>query len=182
MSQVQGEMPSEGPIEVEPDPGAPVRRRGSQSPRLRRWSWIVIAALVLVALVRNAVDHGPPRTNAERVREIASAMKCPVCRSQSVADSDSAAAKSIRVEVARRVDRGESDAAIRAAISSTYGEDVQLIPSASGFAGLVWILPVVALVAAIAALSATFARWRRTAGTEATAADRALVDEALRKR
>jgi cytochrome c-type biogenesis protein CcmH len=177
MSLVQGAMPSEGPIEADPDPGAPATKgRGSRSPRVRRWSWIVIVALVLVALVRNAVDDGPPRTTSERVRSIASAMKCPVCRSQSVADSDSAAAKAIKVE------GGEPDSAIRAAIASTYGEDVQLTPSASGFAGLVWILPVVALVVALAALSATFARWRRTAATAATDADRALVDEALRRR
>jgi cytochrome c-type biogenesis protein CcmH len=183
MSVVQGEMPSEGPLEADPDPGAPaVTGRGSRSPKVRRWSWIVIIALVAVALVRNAVDDGPPRTTDERVRSIASAMKCPVCRSQSVADSDSAAAKAIKVEVTRRVVRGESDRVIRAAIASTYGEDVQLTPSASGFAGLVWILPVVALVVALAALSATFARWRRSAATEATDADRAIVDEALRKR
>lgn len=152
------------------------------SARFRRWSWLVIAALVVVALVRNAADDGPARTTEERVRSIASAMKCPVCRSQSVADSDSAAARSIRVEVTRRVEDGQSASEIRQAIADTYGEDVQLTPSGSGFAGLVWILPVVALVIALAALSATFARWRRTAGTEATDADRALVDEALRQR
>ena len=153
-----------------------------RSARFRRWSWLVIAALVLVALVRNAVDDGPARTTEERVRSIASAMKCPVCRSQSVADSDSAAARSIRIEVTRRVEDGQSASEIRQAIADTYGEDVQLTPSSSGFAGLVWILPVVALVIALAALSATFARWRRTAGAEASDADRALVDEALRQR
>ena len=182
MSQVQGVMPSEGPIEPDPDPGAPTPTgRGLRSPKVRRWSWIVIFALVLVALVRNEVASGAPRTAAERVQAIASQMKCPVCKSQSVANSDSAAAKAIKVEVARRVTRGESDGEIRAAIASTYGSDVQLTRAASGFAGLVWILPVIALVVALAALSATFARWRRSVGTEATAADQALVAEALRK-
>ncbi len=153
-----------------------------RSTGLRRGSWLVIAALVLVALVRNAVDDGPARTTEERVRSIASAMKCPVCRSQSVADSDSAAAQSIRIEVTRRVEDGEPASQIRAAIADAYGDDVQLTPSGSGFAGLVWILPVVGLVIALATLSASFARWRRTAGTEATEADRTLVDEALRRR
>jgi len=110
---------------------------------------------------------------------VASQMKCPVCRSQSVADSDVAAARAIRIEIARRVDEGQSDSAIRAAIADTYGEDVQLIPAASGFAGLVWIIPVVALVVALAALSAAFARWRRGTAVEATDADRALVEKAL---
>ncbi len=153
-----------------------------RSTGFRRWSWLVIVALVLVALVRTWVEHGTPRTDAERVRHIASLMKCPVCEGQSVANSDSAAASSIRTEITKRVKEGQSDGEIRDAISATYGSSIQLTPSASGFAGLVWILPVVALVAALAVLSATFARWRRSAGTEATDADRELVDEALRER
>lgn len=182
MSALQGAMPSEGPIEPDPDPGAPARTgRGSRSPKVRRWSWLIIFALVLVALVRNEVAAGPPQTPDERVQAIASQMKCPVCKSQSVANSDSPAAKAIKVEVTRRVGLGQSDGEIRAAIASTYGADVQLTPSASGFAGLVWILPVVALVIALAVLSGTFARWRRSVGTEASAADQALVAEALRR-
>lgn len=155
---------------------------GLRSPRFRRWSWFVIGALVVVALVRNAVDEGSPRTTEERVRVIASTMKCPVCRSQSVADSDVAAARSIRTDIARRIDLGESDAAIRDAIADAYGEDVQLTPSASGFAGLVWIVPVVVLVLALAALTSVFARWRLAAAIEASDADRALVDAALHDR
>lgn len=142
----------------------------------------MIIALVLVSLVRNAVDEGAPRTGEERVRSIAAGLKCPTCRSQSVADSDSAAARSIRTEIARRVEDGQSAGEIRTAIAATYGDDVQLMPSGSGVEGLVWILPVVALVLGLAALSATFARWRRAPRSTATDADRALVDQALRDR
>jgi len=156
---------------------AVLRSRG-----FRRWSWLIIVALVLVALARTWIQHGPPRTDAERVHHLATTMKCPVCEGQSIANSDSAAAGAIRTEITKRVKQGQSDGQIRDAISATYGSSIQLTPSASGFAGLVWILPVVALVAALAVLSATFARWRRTTGTEATDADRALVDEALRQR
>ena len=153
-----------------------------RSRRFRRWSWLVIAALVLVALARTWVEQGPPRTDAERVRHLATSMKCPVCEGQSIASSDSAAAGAIRTEITKRVKEGQPDGEIRDAISATYGSSIQLTPSASGFAGLVWILPVVALVAALALLSAAFARWRRTAGTHATDEDRALVDEARRGR
>jgi cytochrome c-type biogenesis protein CcmH len=153
-----------------------------KSPTFRRWSWLVIAALVIVALVRNGVDSGPARTTDERVRAIAETMKCPVCRSQSVADSDVAAARAIRTEIGKRVDEGESDDQIRDAIADTYGEDIQLTPERSGFAGLVWILPVVALVVAFAGLAAAFARWRRGSETSASDADRALVEQALHDR
>jgi cytochrome c-type biogenesis protein CcmH len=153
-----------------------------RSPAFRRWSWLVIVALVLVSLVRNAVDDGPPRTAEEQVRSIAASLKCPTCRSQSVADSDSAAARSIRTEIARRVTAGESPNEIRTAIAATYGDDVQLTPSGSGFEGLVWFLPVLGLVLALAALTATFARWRSVPRSTASDADRRLVEQALRER
>ena len=153
-----------------------------RSPRFRRWSWLVIVALVVVSLARNAVDDGPPRTSEERVRTIAAGLKCPTCRSQSVADSDSAAARSIRTEIERRVAEGQPAEEIRAAIADTYGDDVQLMPGASGFESLVWFLPVLALVIALAALTSTFARWRAMPRARATDDDRALVDQALRER
>lgn len=153
-----------------------------RSAALRRWSWLAIVALVVVALVRNAVDDGPPRSTPDRVQAIAATLKCPVCESQSVADSEVAAARSIRAEIERRIEAGEDDDAIRDAIAAAYGEDVLLTPSGSGFAGLVWILPVVALVLALAALTATFARWRHRATTSASDEDRALVEGALRDR
>lgn len=150
--------------------------------RARRVSWFVIAALVLVSLARATVDDGPPRTTEEQVEAIASTLKCPICRSQSVADSDVAASRAIRLEITRLVEEGQSPSAIRAQIAATYGDEVQLIPPASGFAGLVWILPVVAVVVALVALSAAFARWRRAPEAAATDEDRALVEQALHER
>lgn len=154
----------------------------ARSRRFRRVSWLVMASVVLVSLVRATVDDGPPRTTEEQVRAIAKTMKCPVCKSQSVADSDVAASRSIRLEIARLVEDGRSAAEVRDAIAATYGDQVQLIPPASGFDGLVWALPVVALIGALAALSAAFARWRRIPTSVATEEDRALVEQARKNR
>lgn len=145
----------------------------------RRWSWLIIAALVLVSLVRAGTSDGPPLTAQERVRDIAATIKCPTCRSQSVAGSDSAAARAIRGDIARRVSDGDSADEIRAAVAATYGDGVLLTPSSSGVEGIVWILPVVALVIGLAGVSAAFARWRRNPAARASDADRALVDQAL---
>ncbi|MET0903925.1 MAG: cytochrome c-type biogenesis protein CcmH [Acidimicrobiales bacterium] len=153
-----------------------------KSPAFRRASWIVIGAVVLVSLGRAAFDDGPPRSTEEQVEAIARTLKCPVCESQSVADSDVAASRAIRAEIARLVEEGESPNDVRAAIGASFGEQVQLIPPASGFAGLVWILPVVVLIVALAGVSAALARWRRRARSTPSDDDRALVEEALRER
>lgn len=153
-----------------------------RGPGFRRWSWLVIAALVLVSLVRAGVSEGPARTEAEQTRDIAATIKCPTCRSQSVAGSDSAAARAIRAEIARRVSDGDSADTIREAIAATYGDDVLLTPSRSGVEGVVWVLPVVGLVLGLAGLSAAFARWRRPSPTAATDEDRSLVEQALADR
>lgn len=150
-----------------------------RDPRFRRWSWFVIAALVLVAFLRAGLTEGSPRTDEERVRDIAATLKCPTCRSQSVAGSDSTAARAIRADIARRVAEGQEAEEIRAAIAATYGDDVQLVPGRSGWAGLVWVLPVVALVLGLAGVAAAFARWQRSPRTHASDADRALVEEAM---
>lgn len=150
-------------------------------PRFRRWGWIVIAALVLVSLGRATLETGPPRTTAEQVRVIGATLKCPTCRGQSVSGSDSAAAKAIRNEITQRVEAGESADEIRTAISATY-DDVQLIPKASGFEGLVWIVPVFVLILGFAGVAAGVARWRRATTRHATEADRILVNKALDER
>ncbi len=155
---------------------------GPRPTGFRRASWIVIGALVVVSLVRAATDDGSPRTTADKVEAIAKTLKCPVCDGQSVADSDVAASRAIRVEIARLVEQGRSTSEVRSTIAATYGDQVQLTPPASGLAGLVWMLPVVALVVALAALAAAFTRWRRRDAAGVTDEDRVLVERALRDR
>ena len=148
----------------------------------RTGSWIAIALLTAISLGVAAFGDGSPRTTEEQVEAIAETLKCPVCESQSVADSESPSSRAIRAEIARLVEEGQSTGEVRTAIAASFGDQVQLIPSASGFAGLVWILPVVVLVIAVAGVSTALARWRRRGRSTPSDEDRALVDDALRER
>lgn len=152
---------------------------GPSGSSFRRWSWLCILALIVVALVRAGMSDGAPSSTEERVRSIAATIKCPTCRSQSVAGSDAASARAIRAEIDKRVRSGETSGEIRAAIAATYGDDVLLTPSRSGVAGLVWVLPVAALVLGLAGLLGAFTRWRRSSTVSITDEDRALVERAL---
>ena len=69
-------------------------------------------------------------------------------------------------------------------VAARFGDSILLVPRASGVDSLVWVLPVVVLVLGLVGLGMAFRRWRldtATAGAP-SAADRALVDEAMRDR
>lgn len=145
-----------------------------------RWPWLVLAALLAGALVVAAVGDRGPRTTAERARSIAESIKCPTCAGQSVADSDATAARSIRTEIARRIESGQTDDQIRDYIAGIYGDEYLLNPPRSGVAGLVWFLPAAGLVAAIGGLVVVFRRWRVPDDVEVSEEDRDLVERARR--
>lgn len=149
-----------GVVEAEPV----AARRPSSARARRRVSYVLMFVVLGVALF---IGTRPERHATPDARALAleQTIKCPVCRGQSVAESESEAAKAIRTEVTRRIAAGESDSEIRTYFAQTLGDDILLRPPSSGFAGLVWILPVAGLVIAGCALGYAFWRWRRW-GTE----------------
>ena len=110
----------------------------------RAASWIAAVAVAAAAFVFGALDEGPPKTNADRVRDLAEDFACPVCAGQSVASSDVPVAREIRRQIAVWVDEGRSDAYIRDQLVIAYDVDIDYNPSGSGVTSLVWILPVLA--------------------------------------
>jgi cytochrome c-type biogenesis protein CcmH len=146
-----------------------------------RLPWLTMALVLAVALAIGAQGRSGPMTESQRVRHIASEIRCPTCRNQSAAESDAAAAKAVRDEIGRRVHAGESDGEIVAFLVSRYGRDILLKPEGSGVASLVWILPVVAVVVALAGLVVAFRRWRARPGVEVSPEDRALVERELER-
>lgn len=148
--------------------------------RRRSWfPWILLGAVLVVALTVGALGSTGPATNEDRVQDISRTIKCPECRGETVAESNSGISQQIRIEIAKLVQSGATDDQIRADIGAHYNNAVLLTPTGSGVVGLVWIIPVVALVAALAALVASFRDWGRRAPRHATVADRELVAAAM---
>ncbi len=147
----------------------------------QRLSWLALGLVLAGALFVGSRGDGSPPTDEERAYTIASAVRCPTCRSQSAADSDAPAAQAVVDEVLRRVQAGETEGQIRAFLVSRYGPDILLDPPKRGVSGLVWALPVAAVAAAAAGLAVAFRRWRPPRRpAPVSAEDRALVEEALR--
>lgn len=141
-------------------------------------SWMLVAIVAITTLAFAAVDNSGPRTNSDRTFDIARTVLCPQCTGQSVAESDVAIAREIRADIARRVDAGESDDAIRQVYVDTYGSEILLTPAGSGLAGLVWVIPVIGVVAAAAVLGFAMSRRDEPDLVTASESDRALVEGA----
>lgn len=147
----------------------------------RAYGWLALAVVVVVALAVGVMDRSGRETPEERARSIGETISCPVCDGQSVADSDATPARGIRVFINEQIDAGRSDEEIREAVDSRYPESLLLTPESSGVGAVVWVLPVVVLGVAVAGIGYVFLRWREMpAGRQASRADRALVDAALR--
>ncbi len=120
-----------------------------------------LMTVVLAGALWAGTHSSAPATPEQLALALEQSIKCPVCRGQSVAESDSEASKAIRTEITRRIDEGQSDDEIRAFFAQTLGDDILLRPPSSGVAGLVWVLPVVGLVVAGGGIALAFMRWRR---------------------
>ncbi len=159
---------------------APADRAPSVGRLLRVYGpWVVMVVIVATALGIGVTGTTGPTTNEGRMLAIAGTLKCQVCEGESVAQSDSDFAQQARVDIAKRLDEGQSASQIRAFYIQHYGASVSLIPASSGISGLVWIIPVVALLVSAAVLVMVFRRWQVKGDVHASQADRDLVADAL---
>lgn len=143
----------------------------------RRLNWGVLALVLVAALAVGARGKSGPPTEDQRVERISSVVRCPTCRGLSAAQSDAPSAEAIRDEVRRRVELGESDAQIKDYLISRYGEDILLQPRNR----VVWVLPVLGGAAAVGGLVLVLRQRRVRTDRKASAADEALVAEAMKR-
>lgn len=137
-----------------------------------RWlSWVLMAIVGGAFLILGATTDGGPKSDGERVSQLASTIRCPQCRGQSVFDSNVAIAREIRGDISTRIAAGETDDEIRQVYIERYGRSIVLTPDSGGFTGLVWIVPVVATGLALAAVALAFQRWRAEAAALVAATD-----------
>ncbi|MCU1369207.1 MAG: Cytochrome c heme lyase subunit CcmL [Ilumatobacteraceae bacterium] len=145
---------------------------------LRAWGpWLAMAIVVVVALAIGTLAQSEP-TPEERAQNIAETIRCPSCKSQSVASSDTPSSQGVRLLIVERIAAGDTDEQIRDFVASRYTREILLDPEGSGFGTLVWALPVMFVIVAVAGLVYRF-RDYRPGDRKVTQADRALVAEAL---
>src|SRR5256714_15512286 len=84
----------------------------------------IVIAIALLALAAALVFAARPHeaTADERIDQITTELRCPVCQGLSVKDSSSETARQMRDLVAQRVREGKSNAEIEAEVRASYGD------------------------------------------------------------
>jgi cytochrome c-type biogenesis protein CcmH len=144
--------------------------------RIRSWTAVAVIALSLGVVV--AVLAGSAAAPADRVHALAVRLKCPVCDSESIADSPAQVARDSYDLIAERVADGWTDDEILDFFVATYGQSVLLDPPASGSTAVLWIAP----IAALAIGGVIVASRRSRTAREITAAERERIRDELEAR
>lgn len=143
--------------------------------------WVMLAAVLAVAVVALVVRSKPSDSPTARAARIDNELACPVCTGESVAESNSIESRAIRDDVVKRIREGQPDAEIRDAYVAQYGERILLTPSNGGLGVVAWGLPVFALVIGAFGVAFALRRWTRTPRLAATADDVVVVDRERRR-
>lgn len=108
---------------------------------------LLFAALLMSADIAAAASFRTEAENEAAVRELSAQLRCPVCQSENILDSQSGTAREMVEIVREQLAEGRSQAEIIAYFRERYGDYVMLSPPASGFGALVWVTPLLLLLA-----------------------------------
>jgi cytochrome c-type biogenesis protein CcmH len=131
----------------------------------------VVAALAAPAAARDR----PSLTKLE------SEIVCPVCKPETLDQSDSPIALRMKAFIQQRIAAGDSEAQIKSKLVAQFGEEVLASPPRKGFNLLAWWLPIAGIVAGAALLGLGAWRWSRTREAVAAAPEPPLEPDLERR-
>ena len=134
-----------------------------------------VLSMLLLAMTAGAVDSGQRFDDAgdqARYERLIRDLRCLVCRSESIADSNAQLAADLRREVETLMREGKSDAEIYGFMTERYGDFVLMRPPVAPRTWLLWAGPALFLAVGLAIVIVIV---RRRAG--AARLNPAAVDE-----
>ena len=116
-----------------------------------------------------------------KTREIAKTLRCAVCQTESVWESNAELARQMRQLIREKLAQGQSPVEIKAYFLSRYGDYILLEPRKSGMNWFLWVGPFVLLAIGGILLYRTLGRW--VAQTASVKPEEALpIDDPHRQR
>ncbi len=132
------------------------------------------AVLLAFAAAAVAVDAGQRFTDAgeqARYERLIRDLRCLVCRSESIADSNAPLAADLRREVEEQMRAGQSDADIHRFMTDRYGDFVLMEPPVAPRTWLLWAAPALFLACGLVIVTITVRRRSAAARANPAALD-----------
>lgn len=102
----------------------------------------LVLILCLIAAPAFAVQPDevlPDAALETRARDISAGLRCPICRNESIDESNATLSRDLRLLVRERLVAGDTDAQVVDYIVARYGEFVLLRPDATGANLILWL-------------------------------------------
>ncbi|MEL6685432.1 MAG: cytochrome c-type biogenesis protein [Pseudomonadota bacterium] len=114
----------------------------------------------------------------ERARSLSQELRCPVCRNESIDESNATLAQELRIVLRERLVSGDTDQQALDFMVARYGEFVMLRPDARGANLILWLAaPAMLLIALIVGWSTI--RAKRPVDEGLTEAEKAELEKIL---
>ena len=84
--------------------------------------------------------------NSKQVDKISKNLRCLICQGQSVYDSQSDFALSMKILIEKKIDEGKKDKEIYAFLKKKYGEWIVYDPEISKNTILLWVIPLILFI------------------------------------
>ena len=84
--------------------------------------------------------------NSQQVDKISKNLRCLICQGQSVYDSQSDFALSMKILIEKKIDEGKKDKEIYAFLKKKYGEWIVYDPEISKNTILLWVIPLILFI------------------------------------
>ncbi len=142
----------------------------------------LLVVLMLLAAPLWAVEPGEMLDDPvleERARDLSQGLRCPVCRNESIDESNAALAKELRIVLRERLVEGDTDQQAVNFMVARYGEYVLLRPDARGANLILWLAAPALLLIALGIGWMTI-RSRKPVPDALTDAEKAELDKILR--
>ena len=111
----------------------------------RALAMLAVLWLGLSAALAQEAQLADPQLE-QRARDLSREIRCVVCQSQSVADSDADIARELRVLIREQIAAGKSDQEIRDYLVARYGDFVLFDPPFKASTYVLWIGPFAVLL------------------------------------
>ncbi|HVI90313.1 MAG TPA: cytochrome c-type biogenesis protein [Dongiaceae bacterium] len=115
-----------------------------------------------------------------RAEAISRDIRCVVCQSESIEESDADIAHELRVIVREQLKAGASDDQVRAYLVARYGDFVLLKPPFKAKTALIWTGPFLLLLGAGIGIYLYYRRAKRAEATPLSAAEQARLENFLK--